>query len=806
MTGRTLSHYQVLEKLGEGGMGVVYKARDLELGRLVALKVLTAEAMASEDRKRRFIQEARAASALNHPNIITIYEIAHVDGLDCIVMEYVDGRPLKSLIPPQGLPAREAAGYAAQIAGALAVAHGAGIVHRDIKPANILVTAAGLAKVLDFGLAKLTERASLSDTDLTATSGPRSEATERGVILGTVNYMSPEQAEGKEVDARSDVFSLGVVIYEMLSGRRPFQGDSQLSTLMAILRETPPPVEDAELNRIVRRALEKDREARYSSGAEMARALGEYRQAQASGAIRAVDLAERIRRPRVAIPAAVALLAAIGAGAWGWQRAARGRWARETAIPEVARLAAQGKYPAAVDLAREADNYAPGDPRLVKLWPEISRRISVDTSPAGADVHFKPYAAPDSEWRYLGKSPLDRVVIPEGHYLWRLSKEGYETTHGVAWLSTHQLAFKLDPSGTVPAEMVSVPSADFSKGINGLGALGPYPLGHYLIDRFEVTNKMFKEFVDRGGYQKKEFWKEPFVRGKRTLSFDEAMGEFADKTGRPGPATWEAGSYPEGQEEYPVSGVSWYEAAAYAEFAGKKLPTIVHWYRAAEVLAGEYIVPRSNFAGKGLARVGTYKGAGPFGTYDMAGNVKEWCWNQTGDGLRFILGGSWNEPVYQFTDPDARAPFDRSATNGFRCVRYTAAIGEALLAPRQRNYRDYSKEKPVSEEVFRAYRSNFTYDRTDLKATVDAVDESSPHWVKQKVSFNAAYGGERITAYLFLPKAGPAPFQVVAYHASAGAYGAPSSANLVEMERIDFIIRSGRALLYPVLKGMYERR
>ena len=234
MIGKTLDHYQITEKLGEGGMGVVYKARDTHLDRFVALKILPPEKVSDPDRKRRFIQEAKAASALNHPSIITIYDIDQADGVDFIAMEYVAGKTLDELIPRKGMRLSLALKYAVQIADALARAHGAGIIHRDLKPSNVMVDEHGLVKVLDFGLAKLTE-----------TSGPEAKTaatpTGEGTILGTAAYMSPEQAEGKKVDARSDIFSLGSVLYEMVTGQKAFQGTSKMSTLSAILHQEPKP-------------------------------------------------------------------------------------------------------------------------------------------------------------------------------------------------------------------------------------------------------------------------------------------------------------------------------------------------------------------------------------------------------------------------------------------------------------------------------------------------------------------------------------------------------------------------------------
>jgi len=257
---RIISHYRILDKLGSGGMGVVWKARDTRLDRFVALKFLPGAKMSDPDRKRRFIQEARAASALNHPNIVTIYEIDQSEGADFIAMECVPGNSLDKLIAPKGLPIAEVLSYAVQIAGALAAAHAAGIVHRDIKPANAIVNAEGQVKVLDFGLAKLEERSLGPESD-TRTLSPT--LTETGMVMGTAAYMSPEQARGEEVDARTDLFSLGAVIYEMAAGRRAF--------LKALDWAAPPtsPL-PAELRRIVLKLLEVDRDRRYKTAVDVA--------------------------------------------------------------------------------------------------------------------------------------------------------------------------------------------------------------------------------------------------------------------------------------------------------------------------------------------------------------------------------------------------------------------------------------------------------------------------------------------------------------------------------------------------------
>jgi len=275
MLGQTIAHYRIIEKLGEGGMGVVYKARDLHLDRFTALKVLPPEKVADPERKRRFVQEAKAASALNHPNIITIYDISSDQGVDFIAMEHVAGKSLEQLIRHKALRLEEALKYAVQIAQTLAAAHAAGIIHRDLKPGNIMVTKEGCVKVLDFGLAKLSQRET-SESNATVTL---EAATEEGTILGTVAYMSPQQAEGKKVDARSDIFSFGSVFYEMLTGRRAFRGESAASVLAAILRDEPEPVSQIveglprEAERILSQCLRKNPGERFASATDLKSAL-----------------------------------------------------------------------------------------------------------------------------------------------------------------------------------------------------------------------------------------------------------------------------------------------------------------------------------------------------------------------------------------------------------------------------------------------------------------------------------------------------------------------------------------------------
>ncbi len=333
MVGRTISHYEILDELGKGGMGVVYCARDVRLDRLVALKILPAEHMSNLERRSRFVREARTASALNHPNIITIYEIETVDDVDYIAMEFVRGSTLRELIPPAGLPVHDALGYASQVAAGLAVAHAAGIVHRDIKPANIMVGKSGVVKLLDFGIAQVEPVA----VDRSATTGTMGAMflTRPGTILGTTAYLSPEQAQAKELDQRSDISSFGIVLYQMLTGALPFQAASELALMHDIVYTPAPPASQTRedlplaLDRVLHTALAKDPAQRYPCMEDLLADLNEVRAELEQGrkpkdVSRARTLVPKRswRRPIAIAALAVSLLLVFAAVLWkvapGW--------------------------------------------------------------------------------------------------------------------------------------------------------------------------------------------------------------------------------------------------------------------------------------------------------------------------------------------------------------------------------------------------------------------------------------------------------------------------------------------------------
>jgi eukaryotic-like serine/threonine-protein kinase len=815
MIGETLSHYRVTAKLGQGGMGEVFLAEDTSLGRKVAIKVLAETIRQDQSARRRLLREAKLAAALDHPYICGIHELLEIGDAACIVMEYVEGRTLQEVLSQGALRQQDALQIGLEIAEALDKAHQKGIIHRDLKPANIMLTSEGHVKVMDFGLAKQSAQAEGVSQEET-----HSRLTREGMTVGTLAYMSPEQIQGSVLTPESDLFSLGVVLYEMLSGVHPFKKNLGMDTAHAILHDMPawlsarPEAVSQELRDLLRTLLGKQpggRGTAHDARSRMTRLVQQSGAESASltGAL-LVRSGRALARPRMAIPA---LLLIACAAYFGYQRTEHNRrvsWARDVALPEISRLTDDGKMLAAFDLAAEAERYLPVDtPALVALRKTYSRSATIRSDPPGATVSWNDYSATESGWRLLGQTPIKGVGIPAVFGRVRIEKEGYQPLLLATSLSA-ELSVVLDKVGGLPPHMVRVPASVFNLTLPGLDHLKKERINAFLIDEFEVTNAAYKRFVDGGGYREKKYWTRPFIADGRTLTWEEAIDRFKDRTSRIGPATWEAGTYPDGQAEYPVSGVSWYEAAAFAAFVGKSLPTVYHWYAAAGMTTGPYTAPLSNLGGAGPAPVGSYRGVGPFGTYDMAGNVREWCWNDTTpDGRRFILGGGWSDPAYSFSNDAVRQPpFDRSATNGFRCMEYLGETQNEATSARTiaTSFRDFFKEKRASETEVDVFVRQYAYDRTPLNEKTDKKDTSAEGWTKEVVSFDTASGGDRVIAYVFLPKTGAPPYQVVFRWGGDSGLQLQSSDTRETVRSVDFIVKSGRAVMFPVLKSMFERR
>jgi serine/threonine protein kinase/dienelactone hydrolase len=792
--GTRLGPYEIVALLGAGGMGEVFRATDTRLGRDVAVKVLPQHLSANAEVRARFEREAKTVSSLHHPHICTLFDVGRAPGeagsgdTDYLVMELVEGETLARRLEEGALPAADVLRLGGQIADALDRAHGAGVVHRDLKPGNVMLTRSG-AKLMDFGLARAIEMDGPgTDGGVTAaalTQSPTVVAplTTAGAIVGTFQYMAPEQLEGREADPRSDVFALGCVLYEMATGCRPFRGHDTLTLLGSILRDRPDPVASLNpampraLDDIAARCLEKDPGRRFASAADVREALLTLQ-----------------------------------------------RWPRDEGLPELARICERilvmeegaDSWNAFV-LAREIEKLAPGDPMLERLRPEFSLPVSILSDPPGVAVSARFYGDPDGERIEFGDTPLESVPYPRGLTRLELVRAGHRTIHDIVLNLSTGLSnateadsptwrYTLRQPGEIPDEMEEVPRGGFPLYLPGLDHLETEPTGAFLMDRHPVTNRDFKRFVDDGGYVREEFWREPFSDGERTLPWAEAIARCTDSVGHPGPATWEMGDHPAGAADHPVAGVCWYEAAAYAAWAGKTLPTIFHWNRVAMTFSSALIAPLANLSGRGTVAVGSTRSANRFGVHDLAGNVREWVANRIGaTGQRFILGGGWNDPGYAFVDAYGQPAFDRSPTNGFRCIRAIepdpnhARLTRAIELPT----RDLLAEPRVSDDVFAFFLRQFHYDRTPLDAKIVADQPfAAGRW--QTVDLAAAYGGERMQAHLFLPARGRRPYQVVVLF--PGSLALHNRAfNLAEIQRVEWIVKSGRALLLPIYKATYER-
>jgi len=842
--GTVIGRYKLLERIGEGGMAVVYMAEQTEpICRKVALKIIKL-GMDTRQVIARFEAERQALAMMDHPNIAKVFDAGATEtGRPYFVMELVHGVSITTYCDQSQLDTHQRLRLFVQVCHAVQHAHQKGIIHRDLKPSNVMVTMHDdklVPKVIDFGIAKATNQRLTEKTLFTRYAH----------IIGTPAYMSPEQAQmsGLDVDTRTDIYSLGVLFYELLTGTTPFGPhtlqEAGYTEIERIIRETDPPkpstrlrnlgpnlievarerrtsgealrkLIEGDLDWIVMKCLEKDRTRRYATAHTLAEDVERHLRnepilAGSPGLLYRAGKFWRRHRLQIAAAAAVTvLLAGLVVAVVMYRQASNLQWAKGEALPQVVEFVKEGNYRAAFPLARQARKYIPDDPTLADLWSGICKDYSIATTPAGADIWCREYSAMDEPWQYLGRSPVKKITLPQGTYRWRIEKPGFATHECVVGDS---FEVQLREQGS-PGQMVWIDAFTVEIPIGSDAQSARVEVPAYLTNRYEVTNEQFQAFVDGGGYGDPKYWQGlEFVKEGRQLSWDEAMGEFRDQTSLPGPATWERGTFREGQGQHPVSGVSWFEGVAYARFAGKSLPTLYHWEHAACLWESAVIVPYSNFALSGIASVGSHPGMGHTGLYDMAGNVKEWCLNATDDSgnHRYILGGGWGEQTYMFTSRDFRSPWDRAAVNGFRCVLYPDSeepVANVLLSPiEQRPVKDYSSDLPCSDEEFKIMREQFEYDPTPLNPEVELIDEPSPFWHrKEKITFDAAYDSDRMIAYLFVPKSVEPPYQAVIYWPGSSAYEGKSFQDLPERHSTELILTCGRALLFPVYKGTYER-
>jgi formylglycine-generating enzyme required for sulfatase activity/cephalosporin-C deacetylase-like acetyl esterase len=816
---RTLGHYRVVSLIDAGGMGRVYLAEDPRLGRKVALKTIEADPMG--EGRARYLREARLASALDHPNICAIHDVGESSGVCFIAMQYVQGQTLKQLINDRPVALDTLVSIALEVADALAAAHRRGIIHRDIKPSNIMVDSRRQVKVLDFGVAKL--------------QMPSPRASDSEHVAGTPAYMSPEQARGEPVDDRSDIFSFGAVLYQMATGSVPFAGASSREVMRDVIEkphrqprqlnpQTPP-----ELVTIINRALAKAPQDRYHSVEEMAADLRELAAKVSLPTHPALVSARRHRRGMIAGLAAMAITVLVSWRAW---QAAHRTWALKQ-IPVVESLVRDGRTFEAHDLTVRALRYVPGEPKLMRLMPVISDTLTITSEPAGAHVYLKRFAnepalAAATPKTLVGTTPLRDFRLARCDYVLRVEKEGYvpfqRTLSGAVVRDFEELFapstmdVKLVRTGEAPPGMVFVPGGECQLTAWERPTDRKVELRGYWIDQCEVTNSDYQQFVDGGGYASKRYWPE-FTRDGESLSWEQALRDLKDTTGSSGPRGWAHGKFPDGKAHHPVTGITWYEAAAYAKFRGKSLPTIFQWERAAKYqwkrtgtwnpigvtlpwgLFQGSTLGRANFNSSGTLTVGSLEfGLSPYGCYDMAGNVSEWCLNETSEGF-LTVGGSWNQPATLFGLYGRYRSWFSSDQLGFRCVLNVAHDESDGFIDIDRKIVTYAPEpEDKARDWLAAY---YEYDRTALHARV-AERQESDNWHRETIEFTGA-NNERTFAYLYLPKNASPPYRVV-HIIPAGDVRVLKRplAESLEGEYRDLIC-TGRAVFAVVLNGFAER-
>jgi dienelactone hydrolase len=499
------------------------------------------------------------------------------------------------------------------------------------------------------------------------------------------------------------------------------------------------------------------------------------------------------------------------------------RWARDEASPQIENHVAAGDWEAAYALAKQVSNRAPAYDGLEDLWRSMSWITTIPSEPPGAMVYRRPYDNPDAEWEALGRTPLSNIRYPFGLSVLRFEIADRPAVFRIMgggviggqpglrvveqrpfnqYGNFHPEPFRIDAADDLPEDMVRVPGWRLDNDGQAVD------VRDFFIGRYEVTNAEYQRFVDAGGYENSEYWAAEFEKDGQALIWDEAVQLMVDQSGRRGPGTWIGGTFPAGQADHPVAGVSWYEADAYARFVGAELPTYSHWRRAISAAALPWMLPASNLDGEGTAAVDEFDGISWTGALDLAGNVREWCFSPTDEG-RVILGGAWNDAEYvvleSILDASSLPPFDRSRTNGFRLARTSDDTRAAELLRASVTVTGESLDaEPVSDEIFAVFRNLFQYDNeASLSARIEKEEIRGP-WEREYITFDAPYDDERIGLYLYLPNDVSGPLQTVLF------WGGTGWLVLDSIDRyktpIEFVLQSGRAVAVPVLAGTFQRR
>ena len=865
----SFGNYRVLRFVGSGGTSDVYLGEQTQpFHQTAAIKILRTSHLQTKV-ATRFNKECDFLGSMNHPSIPKLFSTGiSQSGLRYMAMEWVDGVPITQFCRERELSVRERIALFIKICLGVQHAHFKGVIHRDLKPGNILVSEYGAVaepKIIDFGIAK----SAVNRFDF------RDDETQSHEVVGTLSYMSPEHLnrhQGADVDTRSDIYSLGVLLYELLTDKHPFSEEihsaENLQEAAEVITEHVPicPSKQVaertkeiarlssnhataremrrDLDKIVLKMIEKSPDDRYGTISQVAEDLQCYLDfrplSNCSSPIR-VSIARWCQRNSLMMKLCSGLLllamALLGISGWAWRAQMNQRQlnerlslmsdqlsdaqqaqevldhARSVLLPRATELAEKGDYVESFLHARELANKAELREDFVfrELWQNISATVSFPHLPDDTTVHMARSDGKNTTWVALGKTPL-HFDVPKGYARIRLEHPDYVPRELGLNLSKESKLIQqemLVSRAQQKSGMLFIPAASESMPDVFSGDL----ISHaFWVDECEVTNEEFLEFIVAGGYENGEYWQHlEMVRDGEAIAWTEAVSTFKDRTGNFGPANWTDGRFPEGEADFPVDGVSWFEAAAYATFRGKTLPSVQHW-RFFSVSSEPQSVSRfCNFSGR-ISKVGDYSGTGFHGVKDVYGNVSEWCSNSSENGLQVLSGASADDPDYLFWAPKFVSPWERKTGNGFRCIvvedldEYEALSQQSIET---RRHVDLNRHREPLSDLRQWYHYLADQPLHPVSIKSEEVKDRDRDYHHETIELDTVYDENRFNLHIFTPRHQRSKITLI-YLPGIGRYNKPMFFSLanrsdIDVKFIDELTRKGHRVVYPIYQGCYER-
>lgn len=514
------------------------------------------------------------------------------------------------------------------------------------------------------------------------------------------------------------------------------------------------------------------------------------------------------------------LMIALGYGGYrGYDFWSKVQWAQTVAQPILTEHIKVNDFAAAFKVASEIEGALGPTPALDAVWDLIAAEVGFTTEPGGATVSYRRYDQPDGPWTVLGDTPIDTTLVPSAPTVWKIEKSGYQTRsfanipHSNHESFTWRSHYKLDLENTTPANTVTIDANNNAIiSLSSSSISQRYDIGRFHIDKTEVSNRDYQAFVDVGGYQQQQYWTEDFIDGNTRLNFSQAMTRLRDSSGRPGPATWVAGRYPEGKADHPVSGVSWYEAAAYAQFRGRHLPTIYHWTYAAlpntEIIKplSPSMASQSNLESEGTVPVGSTDGVSAAGAKDMFGNVAEWVWNKSNDDHHFSLGLSWSDPAYNASLPSAALSWSRLPNLGFRLISYDSGkVDNSMTQAANLQTLEIEDITPISDEAYDLLLTSADT-LSPIRANEQKIDLPNGYSAV-RVEIDYPLSDDKLPLYLLVPENVKPPYQTLVWFGGINAISSNNNLSLYDfdMKAVKFLQQSGRLIVMPIWTDTFER-